>query len=50
MTLNLWFEDQEGPFKIYGGGPWECSENIYQHCTYLALTANGILWPGGSIN
>jgi len=29
---------QEGPVKIYGGGPQKCSENIHQHCMYLALT------------
>jgi len=39
MVLDLWSEDQEGSGKIYGGGPWECSENIHQHCMYLALTA-----------
>ena len=38
MILNLWSEDQEGIVKIYGGGPRECSENIHQHCMYLALT------------
>jgi len=38
MILNLWSVDQEGPVKIYGGGPQECSENIHQHCMYLALT------------
>ena len=39
MILNLWSKDQEGPVKIYGRGPRECSENIHQHCMYLALTA-----------
>ena len=39
MSLNLRSSDQEGPVKIYGGGPRECSENIHQHCMYLALTA-----------
>jgi len=39
MILNLWSADQERPMKIYGGGPGECSKNIYQHCMYLALTA-----------
>ena len=38
MILNLWSGDQEGPVKIYGGGPRECFENIH-HCMYLALTA-----------
>jgi len=38
MIVNLWFEDQEGLVKIYGGGPRECSENIHQHCMYLELT------------
>ena len=60
MILDLWSEDQEGPVKIYGRDPRECSENIHQHCMYLALTAcafvstfslrgiisNGILWSG----
>ena len=39
MILNLWSVDQEGPLKIYGGGPREGSENIHQHYMYLALTA-----------
>ena len=39
MILNLWSEDQEGPVKIYGGGPRKCSENIHQYCMYLSLTA-----------
>ena len=41
MILNLWSADQKRPVKIYGGGPRECSKNIYQHCMYmyLALTA-----------
>ena len=39
MILNLWSEDQEGPVKIYCGGPRERSENIHQHWMYLALTA-----------
>src|SRR6218665_2261448 len=39
MILNLWSEDQDSPVEIYGGGPRECSENIEQHCMYLALTA-----------
>jgi len=39
MILDLWSEDQEWPVKIYGRGPRECSENIHQNCTYLALTA-----------
>ena len=39
MILNLWSADQERPVRIYGGGPGEGSENIYQHCMYLALTA-----------
>jgi len=39
MILNLWTADQEGPVKIHGGGPRECSENIHQLCMYLALTA-----------
>ena len=39
MILNLWSEDQEGPVKIYSGGPRGCFENIHQHCMYLALTA-----------
>jgi len=34
MILNLWSQDQEGPVKIYGGGSWECSENIHQRCMY----------------
>ena len=40
MILNLWAEDQEGPVKIglHGEGPRQCSENIRQHCMYLALT------------
>ena len=39
MILELWPEDQEGPVKKYGGGLPERSENIHQHCIYLALTA-----------
>jgi len=42
MILNLLSSDQEGPVNIYGrpgGGPRDCSENIHQHCMYLALTA-----------
>jgi len=39
MIFNLWSEDQEGPAKIYDGGPLQCSENIHQHCMHLALTA-----------
>jgi len=31
--------NQEGPVKIYGEGPRESSENIHQHCIYLALRA-----------
>ena len=38
MILNLWSADQEESVKIYGGSPLECSENIHQHCMYLALT------------
>ena len=38
MILDLWSEDQEMPVKIYGGGTQEYSENIHQHCMYLALT------------
>jgi len=38
MILNLWSAHQEGPVKIYGGGPPECYENI-QDYMYLALTA-----------
>jgi len=39
MILNLWSANQKGPVKLYGGDPWECSENIHQHCMYLALIA-----------
>jgi len=37
MILNLWSEDQEGPVKIYGGGPRECSKNIHQHSMYICI-------------
>ena len=39
MILNLWSADQESLVKIHGGCPRECSENINQHCMYLALKA-----------
>jgi len=41
MILDLWSEDQEGPVNVglYGGDLWQRSENIHQHCMYLALTA-----------
>jgi len=39
MILNLWSADQDGPMKIHGVGPRECSENIHQHCMDFAQTA-----------
>jgi len=61
MILNLWSANQEGSVKIYGRGPRECSENIHQHCMYLAfnslcfvstysltgIISNVILWSWG---
>ena len=53
MIINLWSEDQEGPVKVYGGVPREGSENVHQHCIYLAfcislslrgIISNGIFW------
>src|SRR6218665_1171240 len=39
LILNLWSVDQEGPVKIYGGGPRECSENSHQHCIVFSINS-----------
>ena len=58
MILNLWSVDHEGPLKIYGGGPRECSENMHQHVFSInnlwfvstfslrGIILNGKLWSG----
>jgi len=42
MILNMGSANQEGPMQTYGRGSESvhmCSENIHQHCMYLALKA-----------